>query len=233
MKMVKALDLTGQKFGKWTVVKRSKNDAQGKATWLCKCKCGTEKSVNASSLLRKLSRSCGCSNSEGLIDLTGLRFGKLLVIRRSGSGRSGKSKWLCRCDCGNEKSILGCSLRNGRTRSCGCSSEKQRPKDGWHKDKKPEYTVWIGIKQRCYNPKASGYSYYGERGIRVCERWLNSFDDFYFDMGPKPSPKHSIDRIDVNGNYEPSNCKWATPNEQARNKRDSKENQQKWSKKQC
>jgi len=86
----------------------------------------------------------------------------------------------------------------------------------------PEYSIWAGIKQRCFNPKGTAFHDYGGRGISVCDRWVESFENFYADMGPRPSPRHSVERQDVDGNYEPDNCFWATPDVQARNKRGTK-----------
>ena len=101
------------------------------------------------------------------------------------------------------------------------SKENIRVMTGGHKDlyRKPEYRAWVAIKRRCYNKFFLQYSGYGGRGIKVCERWLNSFESFYKDMGPRPSSKHSLDRVDNDGNYEPSNCRWATSSQQALNRR--------------
>ena len=155
------------------------------------------------------------------IDLTGRRFGRLLVISFH-SSQNYISKWLCRCDCGTEKVINGGNLTTGKVVSCGCYRIEKHTKHNMSYS--PEYLAWAGIKSRCYNPKAPRYPNYGERGITVCNRWLESFENFYADIGDRPSKDYSIERLDVNGNYEPFNCKWATRFEQQRNIRVQRNN---------
>lgn len=155
------------------------------------------------------------------VDLTGMRFGGLLVVGQADK-RSGKRYWECKCDCGTIKSIMPQSLRNGDTVSCGCLRKEKARVHGMAKTS--EYSAWSEAKARCYNPKNKCFQHYGERGIRVCSEWLHSFETFLKDMGPRPSRTHSLDRIDVNGNYCKENCRWADPETQQRNKRTSKNN---------
>jgi hypothetical protein len=131
------------------------------------------------------------------------------------------------CKCGNIRNIMLKSVRLGITKSCGCyhiEQSKIRKTQLTHnqagkKTRTVEYTAWAAMKDRCYNPKNIRWNCYGGRGIKVCDRWINSFEYFFEDMGVKPSRIYSMDRIDVNGNYEPSNCKWSTSKEQANNRR--------------
>ena len=170
-------------------------------------------------------------------------IGKLTILRR-GSPVPRKSHFdrglnrgwmvLCRCECGTEKWILEEHVKNGHTRSCGCvrkqTSSERRYKHGdtvagkgsGKRKCSVEYNTWSGMKERCYNAASKYYKYYGGRGIELCPRWLESFNNFLADMGRRPSPKHSIDRIDNDGNYEPGNCHWATRLEQAANKRSTR-----------
>lgn len=155
-----------------------------------------------------------------LIDLTGKTFGRLTVLKK-GKTESNKVYWICVCRCGNEREIYGAQLRR-RTKSCGCiSTEIRVARNTTHgKSGTNTYKIWKDIFKRCNNPNNAGFKYYGARGIKVCQRWRN-FENFLADMGERPSTGHSIDRIDVNGDYESSNCKWATKLEQMNNRRDN------------
>lgn len=158
-----------------------------------------------------------------LIDLSGKRFGRLSVLNIAYSTPAKVYYWNCLCDCGNYCTIMGNSLRkpNG-TRSCGCihkeATSLAKKKHGLSKKTTPEYRAWKAMKKRCYNPNYHSFHNYGGRGIIVSESWINSFQNFYNDMGERPSPNHSLDRIDVNGNYCKWNCKWSTQTEQSKNR---------------
>ena len=168
-------------------------------------------------------------NGKPSYDLIGLRFGRLVAQSRGEAGHGGRVRWSCVCDCGGTALAFCGDLRSGHTGSCGCLKNEEiaarstaRATHGHARANKrtTEYLSWAAMRQRCYKPATRGYEYYGGRGITVCDRW-SDFVAFLSDMGPKPSPKHSIDRINVDGNYEPGNCRWATGAEQQANKRPS------------
>jgi hypothetical protein len=154
-------------------------------------------------------------------DLTGRVFGRLTVEGFAGKDRHHNRLWHCRCACGNSTVVRSRCLLMGSTRGCGClQREFIRQRNTTHgKSDLPEYQAWADLIQRCTNPNVEYYDCYGGRGISVCSRWLNSFEAFFEDMGSRPSPKHSIDRINNDGNYEPTNCRWATASQQNANKR--------------
>lgn len=130
----------------------------------------------------------------------------------------GAYMWNCVCRCGKRAVVEGCSLRRGGSSRCkSCSNRITATRHG--KTKTKEYKAWRSMLQRCYYPKTNGFHNYGGRGITVCDKWLHSFEAFLGDVGMAPSSSHSMDRIDVNGNYEPSNCRWASVEEQNANKR--------------
>jgi hypothetical protein len=164
------------------------------------------------------------------IEMIGRQFGRLVVIAAAApafksNGRP-RRRYVCRCQCGVEKVITGELLRSGNTQSCGCfRKEEMKRLHTKHGDttcrgpQPPEYLCWSHIIQRCENQQAKDFKYYGGRGIKVCQRWRDSYAAFLEDMGRKPGPTYSIDRIDNDGDYEPGNCRWTTQSEQVRNRR--------------
>jgi hypothetical protein len=163
-------------------------------------------------------------------DIAGMRFGRLVVLSFHGI-RGHKAFWVCACDCGQRVIVQGKRLRAGHTRSCSCLRNEVaahrcfrhgraylQGRSAGPRIATREYRAWLNMKQRVLNSKSEDYKYYGERGITICDRWRNSFADFFADMGPCPEALE-LDRIEVDGNYEPGNCRWADELTQARNRR--------------
>ena len=155
------------------------------------------------------------------IDMTGYFYGLWTIVREIPARRDEKVAWLCRCVCGTVRVVCGQSLRSGQSKSCGClRSEVHRGIKTKHgKSGTAEYRAWCGMRDRCYNSNLPNHFNYGGRGISVCARWRKSFEAFFADVGPRPSRRHSLERRNTNGNYEPKNCCWATRSRQNANTR--------------
>ena len=161
-------------------------------------------------------------------DLTGQRYGRLVVEKLDYKDRYGQIHWRCRCDCGNYTSVVTTRLNSGKTQSCGCISRERiislsKARSTHGKSGTRIYHIWQKMKQRCYNEHIDGYKYYGGRGIIICDEWRNNFEFFYkWSISNGYTDKKTIDRIEVNGNYEPSNCRWVTSKEQANTRRSNR-----------
>jgi hypothetical protein len=220
--------MTGNKFGRLTVLEMVGERVTGRhPRWMCVCDCGNQCVKTAVSLRTGREPSCGCATKDfqrKKHDLTGKKFDRLLVLQAEKTSDLNRNIiWKCVCDCGKVTFAIGSDLRNGHKRSCGCLHLdvllKTHTKHNHAKAKKlsPTYISWYSMRTRCGNQNARNFKHYGGRGILVCDRWMK-FENFLADMGERPEGK-TLDRIDVNGNYEPNNCKWSTHSEQIKNQR--------------
>jgi len=163
-------------------------------------------------------------------DYVGLKYGRLTILKEGSFIKYDKTimrKVLCKCDCGNEKEVDLNSIKRGKSTSCGCFNKEVSKKNSTTHGlamlstgiRHPDYSIWTKLKGRCLNPNDKSYIHYGARGIKICDRWLSSFENFINDLGWRPNQNYSLERIDYNGDYCPENCKWIYKSEQNRNKR--------------
>lgn len=214
-------NIIGNKYGKLLVLsydeKMSKE--KGRPFWICQCDCGNIKSIRGQHL--KVGNTTSCGNCPKP-DYTNMRFGRWIVLEKS--RKSNKKSWICKCDCGNIRNVHEDTLLNGHSKSCGCLQKEVTTNRliTHNLSNNRLYTIYYGMKQRCYNKKDKRYKDYGGRGIFIYDGWLgkNGFVNFYnWAMKNGYKENLTIDRIDNNGNYEPLNCKWATKAQQDCNKR--------------
>lgn len=221
----KSLVEVGQIYGRLTVLRK-----KAVKMWECQCECGNVVTVCSSPMLRGNTRSCGCyrddKRREKLIHIEGERYGKLVALREVARRTPDTRRFECQCDCGELTIVDMRNLRFGITKSCGCRLREIqeaisiRAKLTPARSEHPLYPTWKGMLKRCNDPGDDAYKNYGGRGIQVCHRWTVSFEDFLEDIGNRPNGA-MIERKNNHGNYEPSNCKWATATEQVRNRRNT------------
>ena len=214
-------DLTGQKYGRLTVVSRGIGKAKNETYWDCVCDCGSEYTVMGRSLKQGRTISCGCARKEKSIgDLSGKKFGYLTAIKFNGKNKYGKDQYECICDCGNIHIVVNASLTSGNTTNCGCIRRSKTTKHGMAKTRL--WNIWKAMKQRCRGSSKKSKLYYKDKNVQVYSEWLHpdtGFQAFYnWSMANGYREDLTIDRYpNYEGNYEPSNCRWATMTEQNRN----------------
>lgn len=226
-------NLIGKKFGRLTVLSLCDRKVGERTRWRCLCECGKEVDVLGTSLVNGGTRSCGCLAKEArqrtgalskgrpssrLDDLTGKRFGRLVVLDRAQNSESGSTRWRCVCDCGNERIVLAMHLKNGHTQSCGClglqHATEAKIKHG--QTRTNLYRIYRSMKNRCELETCKEFKWYGAKGIKICDEWSDytAFSKWANENGYQKGL--TIDRKNPLGNYEPSNCEWITRSENSK-----------------
>lgn len=224
------IDLTGQKFGRLTVIKKGRIDITKSGhkiqRWICKCDCGNTEEIIGNNLRKGVAIKCKECQKPNLV---GQRFNHFLVLSRSEDKirKNGKHivQWKCQCDCGNIRYLSTTELKSNKCKSCGCMHDYySRINNTQHGDSHQRlYNIWLGMKARCFNEKDYHYKWYGGRGISMDKQWVNNYKSFKeWALSNGYNDKLTIDRINPNGNYEPLNCRWVDMKVQSNNRRNNR-----------